>query len=126
MLKLMLERKNQNRHRTLGELTGPELRLATLEPPWLNNSPRMSCIPVGTYEIYRSWYNAKNYEVFELRGVPDRSEILIHVGNVPRDTEGCILVGMDWGLDCVQRSKEGFGRFMDYMIGTETAQLTIK
>ena len=126
MLHLTLERKNQNRHRTLGELVGPEIRLLTLEPPWENNAPRISCIPTGVYPIYRSWYHAKNYEVFELKNVPNRSEILIHVGNYPRDTMGCILLGMEYGVDSVQRSKEAFIRFMEYMSGTNDAMLTIR
>lgn len=61
-------------------------------------------IPAGTYSIVRRHYGRK-YEqykkrfpelpegIIQLIGVPDFTDILIHIGNYPKDTSGCILVG---------------------------------
>lgn len=64
----------------------------TLENPWLNNIPRESCIPKGTYQC-RKFSGTKYKDVWELDRVPGRSAILIHQGNTAKDTMGCILVG---------------------------------
>ena len=64
----------------------------TMERPWLNNDPKVSCIPTGTYSCIR--HNSPSHpNTWEVTGVPDRSEILIHNGNIDTQSEGCILVG---------------------------------
>lgn len=76
-----------------------------LEPPWRANARRVSCIPTGRYPLrlrdWGSWHDAalkKFGEPFhkgmiEICDVPHRSDILIHWGNYPDDTLGCLLVG---------------------------------
>ena len=64
----------------------------SLEPPWLNNRRNVSCIPDGTYRCLRH-QSDKYGSVWALQGVPRRSGILIHAGNVVDDTQGCILLG---------------------------------
>lgn len=79
----------------------PEIDFKVIELPWLNNQRRISCIPAGKYpcikHISPSFGNS-----FWLQDVPDRSEILMHLGNYagsknPRtgrpDTLGCLLPG---------------------------------
>jgi hypothetical protein len=66
--------------------------LFTLEPAWLNNQANISCIPTGVY-LVRWEDRPKHGRVLALVYVPNREDILIHVGNYPKDTEGCILVG---------------------------------
>ena len=61
---------------------------STLEPPWLENKPNRSRIPAGTYKIKPRRYNKGGYDSFEIVGVPGRSLILFHAGNVPRNTRG--------------------------------------
>lgn len=34
--------------------------------------------------------------------------VLIHVGNYPKDTEGCLLVGLEKGNDMVLKSRDAF------------------
>ena len=55
--------------------------------------PHDSKIPCGTYNatIHQS-YRFKR-ELWMLNDVPERSYILIHSGNAPTDSEGCILIG---------------------------------
>ena len=85
---------------------GSKFLAYTLELEWRDNQRRRSCIPKGTYEIaYRDfggYYNRYNERfddhkkgVLELQNVKDRSDILIHIGNRPKDTLGCILVGSE-------------------------------
>lgn len=72
----------------------------TLELPWRDNAPRLSCIPCGQYDV-RPRYSPKFGVCYEVQGVPGRKYILIHSGNVAGDTtrgyrshvEGCILLG---------------------------------
>ena len=66
----------------------------SLELPYLNNVQDISSIPVGIYQIkYHS--SAKFPKAIELLNVPNRSGILIHQGNKPKDTHGCILIGKE-------------------------------
>jgi len=64
----------------------------TLELPWKNNQPRVSCIPAGTYRAIKHT-SPKFKESFWLQNVPGRSEILMHVGNHTSEILGCILPG---------------------------------
>lgn len=65
----------------------------TLEEPWRENMPKISCIPAGTYKC-SPHDGFKFQDVWKIEGVPNRSAILIHTGNTLDDTEGCILVGL--------------------------------
>lgn len=42
--------------------------------------------------------------------VPDRTDILIHPGNFPSDTLGCILVGQTKGTDYIGESRAAFDK----------------
>lgn len=74
----------------------------TLELMWNENKRGESCIPLGVFKMGRRTIGgyAERYGkrfghpyVWEVEGVDNRSEILIHCGNYPRNTKGCILVG---------------------------------
>lgn len=84
------------------------LQLATLEPPWLDNRADVSCVPAGEYELipYLSPTHGQTWRlhnaalgIYGTGFVPEgaRSEVEIHAGNVPSNTEGCILVGLAAG-----------------------------
>ena len=84
-------------NQTLGALYYDGKLLAyTLERPWKYNKRNESCIPVGLYHCVwqRSPKFGWTYQVIE---VPGRSRILIHAGNIVRNTYGCILVGRRLG-----------------------------
>ena len=81
---------------TAGRLSYNGLTLYTVEPPWLNNSPNISCIPEGIYVV--SKYNSERFpDVWEVKDVAGRTYILFHAGNKPGDVEGCIAVGLTKG-----------------------------
>lgn len=64
----------------------------TIELLWRNNMPRVSCIPTGKYKINTDWSNNKSRQVIELEGVPNRSQIQLHVATKAEHLAGCIGV----------------------------------
>lgn len=62
----------------------------TIELPWLENRTQRSCIPEGRYLLERR-YSRKFGDHIEVRGVKDRSMILIHPANdALKELRGCI------------------------------------
>lgn len=92
-----LTRFLSNDHGTFGALhmDGQPL-CVTLEDPWNDNKKNISCIPTGIYDC-KKFSGAKYKDVWILENVPNRSYILIHAGNTQLDTQGCILVGKEFG-----------------------------
>ena len=79
-----------------------------LEPPMRDEKPH--CIPTGTYDVVlgpslrfarASWYLNANSLVPHIVDVPGFSGILIHPGNDPIDTLGCLLPGRSHDTDRV-------------------------
>jgi hypothetical protein len=111
----------------------------TLEENWRDNARGISCIPEGSYLCQLSEH-PKHGMTYEVMAVPGRSSILIHSGNTEADTEGCILLGKEYGTVqakddqsgvieeqlSVLRSKEAFTAFMDFTKGTPTFVLHVK
>ena len=77
---------------TIGRLELPECSLWTLEPPWKDNQINASCIPLGTYPVVRR-LSPHFGECWHLLNTSPRQYILIHSGNIPKHTKGCILPG---------------------------------
>ncbi|HWJ17999.1 MAG TPA: DUF5675 family protein [Geobacterales bacterium] len=107
--------------RTRGLLTCPAvpeadaLKIVTLERPWLNNQPKVSCIPAGTYQVVISLSPKFGRLMPRLLNVPGRSEIECHWGNVVTDTEGCIIVGTSETPYGVAWSRLAFGKFFPWL-----------
>lgn len=85
--------------RTLGRLraydVGGVLRFEgwALEPPWRDNEVGASCVPCGLYGL--AWRVSRRYGRHLLvEGTAPRSLILLHAGNYPKDTRGCLLPGL--------------------------------
>ena len=96
---LTLIRTSRTPEQTLGILTvhdpsGTVLyECRTVELPWRENQPNVSCIPDGIYQI-RPRFSQKYGAHLHLLDVPDRSLILIHQANFARQLQGCIAVGL--------------------------------
>ena len=79
----------------------------TLELPYLDNQRSISCIPEGQYKARLRTAResaTRNYLHLLVEDVRDRSYILVHIGNFPKDTRGCILVGIGREQDRVKNS----------------------
>jgi len=95
MVKLVLKRVQVTDNATHGELYYKQKLICyTLELPWKNNQRRISSIPLGKYKCL-PYSSAKYPDVLEVTGVSNRDKILIHAGNGPEHTHGCILVGLE-------------------------------
>ncbi|MBP5202286.1 hypothetical protein J6Z39_09120 [bacterium] len=101
----------------------------TLELPWKNNQPQVSCIPAGTYTCRR--INSPKFgDTFEVCGVPKRSGILFHPGNsVPKDSQGCILLGLETERNSnnytLLASRAAFKTFLKMLSGVNSFDLNI-
>lgn len=88
---------------TLGHTTLGTLLVLSLERPWLNNAPDISCIPAGTYvckynqSAHLSALAGSPVFTYELQNVPNRSGIRIHSANRVKELLGCISLGMGLG-----------------------------
>lgn len=68
-------------------------------------------IPAGTYRGELRWSERFQRRVPYIF-VPNRVGIEIHVGNCPRDSGGCVLVGEEAGSACLRSSGSAFERTM--------------
>lgn len=95
---LTLKRFDDTIWGTPGILIGTSLPLTTLERRWDNNKENESCIPEGEYHCLR--VNSPKFgDTFEVTGVPNRANILIHKGNIAAtDSHGCILLATGFGM----------------------------
>lgn len=106
-MKLRLERCMQTDINTIGRLFVDDVyECHTLEDVY--HSPKVygkTRIPAGTYKItfrtvgtthskYSKRFPDFHKGMLWLRDVPNFEYILIHIGNTPEDTDGCILVGL--------------------------------
>ena len=105
---------------TVGRAKFEDFQCLTLELPWLDNAPNISCVPVGFYECEKR-HSPKNGEVFQLKDVWGRSYIQGHIGNYTSDIAGCILFGdaikdinNDGVLD-VSNSTQTFRKLMELL-----------
>ncbi len=135
MIRAILKRTYKS-DRTLGQLTifdDNDIEIAryfTLENPWKDNQRNISCIPEGTYTVVPNHTKA-HPDTYRVLKVENRSGILIHIGNYPKDTHGCILVGLkqidldkDGVLDIAQ-STDAIESLYE-LIGEKTFKLTIQ
>lgn len=75
--------------------------------------PCETAIPRGTYKVIVDWSPHFNRMLPHVLDVPDYEGVRIHPGNAPKDTEGCILVGMRRGPNYVYQSVNAFNALMD-------------
>lgn len=110
MKTLTLTRIQTGKKGTYGVLSDGHPICVTLEDPWRNNQPWVSCIPHGRYVC--SQVNSPKFgPTWEAQGVQGRSHILVHRGNTTADTSGCILVGSTFTGSGIGASSKAFEKF---------------
>lgn len=114
---------------TFGHLITPDgLRYATVERPWLDNKPSISCIPTGVYICQPRRFNKGGYDAIEVTEVDGRTNILMHIANRPEQVEGCIGINTTHGAYGHQwvglNSRDAFTALMSEL-GRETFKLSI-
>jgi hypothetical protein len=106
---LLLIRDDFSDKSTLGKLfLNGEMFCQTLELPYLDNQRSISCIPEGQYKVRlrtAKESSSRDYLHLLVQDVEGRSYILVHIGNFPKDTKGCILVGQSRQQDRVNNSR---------------------
>ena len=131
-INLLLIRDTFSKKSTLGELfLNGERMCDTLENPWLDNQRNISCIPEGEYRVrLRLPRESATREYLHLlvQDVPNRNYVLFHRGNFPKDTRGCILVGLGSEQDVVHNSVLAMDLLIKEIVnlGGENINLIIK
>lgn len=69
-----------------------------------NNQKNISCVPADTYDLVLEYSPRFDAYLWELKGVPNRSECKVHAINFAKDLNGCIGPGDD----LVDMDKDGY------------------
>ena len=106
-MKLRLLREPSSHGATLGALYVDGVWLCwTLEDVVREvKIPHETAIPFGVYPVRLSLSARFKVELPEVLNVPGFTGIRIHAGNTNKDTDGCVLVGLDRGRAEIYRSR---------------------
>ena len=98
-MRIVIKRDWSDKNQTLGKCTiynaenKPIFSALSLERGWLENKKRISCIPAGNYEVVLEWSNRFKQDLWEIKGVVNRSECKFHSANYWFQLNGCIALG---------------------------------
>ncbi len=126
---LTLQRITFTAESTEGEIyvdNDPAIFCYTLELPNKDGLPG-SCIPQGTYPIVLApspkfelsndpWVRRYAGLMPHAIQIPNRTLIMLHWGNDPSETEGCILVGLSEDNNFVSSSRAAFEKLWDLIV----------
>jgi len=114
-LKLILERKIFTEKSTIGDLViDAEFICFILEDCVRGEKlPGITAIPAGRYEIVINYSERFKRRLPLLLNVPNFEGIRIHPGNIPENTDGCLLPGTEVGQDYVAHSREAFNKLFN-------------
>lgn len=119
-MQLRVQRQYFTDQSTIGQLFVDDvLECFTLEPRKDQSKGKPYCIPEGVFPFVLQFSPRFEMVTPHLLGVPDFTEIEIHPGNVPRDTEGCTLVGgvyLPSTPDFIGRSRDAFAALMSKLL----------
>lgn len=141
-MKAYLYRTESGDEGTFGYFVLDDLWWFSLELPWRNNAPNISCIPAGSYRVERRYSPHFRRELYWVRHVKNRSFILIHPANFAGDEslgwqshlQGCITLGKVKGeavnkfgimQKCVFRSREAVSE-LELALGSKPFDLIIE
>ena len=99
MKTIHINRYYNNSKQTLGVCTvfdeenRPIFTGISLERGWLDNQSNISSIPKGHYLCILEYSNRFKMDLWEIKGVPNRSECKFHSANYWHQLSGCIALG---------------------------------
>jgi len=101
----------------------------TLEQPDRENIQNRSSIPAQQYECCK--FNSPTFgKTYKIMGVPGRTNVFFHAGNLVKHTKGCIILAQYFGKlkgnRAVLNSGNTFENFINIMKPYEVFHLTIK
>jgi len=134
-MNLILKRFEYGTNYTIGKLyNGDEYVCYTLEDKFRQvekdpvsswKVPGATAIPTGVYKVVVDFSNHFQKDLPHVLDVEGFEGIRIHSGNSDKDTEGCILLGMNWaGNDWISNSTIALGKFMTML--QDQTDVTIK
>lgn len=119
-------------------LEAPDRGLDQQLPVTVNRAKKrkgLTAIPVGRYRVTLGVKSPKFSKVAKyqfcngylprLVNVPAFDGVLIHIGNYPQDTEGCILVGRNTVKGAVMESTATFHKLYDILKNRKEEQIYI-
>jgi hypothetical protein len=99
LFKITIDRKIQGASCSQGYILVNNTVIAyTLELIEINNKNYISSIPKDTYSAFIRTDGRKGWRI-ELKDVPNRQNVQIHIGNFTSQIEGCILIGTIVDID---------------------------
>lgn len=72
-----------------------------------------TAIPAGTYKVKKTMSPRFKTVLPEILNVPNFTGVRIHSGNTAKDTDGCLLLGLNKSKGAVLNSKNAMAFFMD-------------
>ena len=136
-MKLIIKRWLSQEHGTFGAWCDDEGYpfMPSLERPWKENQPYVSCIPAGIYLYKRVLTNMKSVhragyeETFEAQNVPGRTVIRVHPANWAHELQGCQATGSAYGYindtPAIESSQDAFKEWMEMLDGIDEFELEI-
>jgi len=130
-MKITLETMSFN-NCTVGKLYVDGVVLCyTIEKPWVNNEPMISCVPAGVYELnpckshkFGDTYCLENTDLgVSLHSKTKRTHILIHKANMESQLHGCIAPVSSFGVLngevewCGLSSAKAYNKLIDVLAG---------
>ena len=75
--------------------------------------PGKTAIPAGAYKVKKTMSPRFKTVLPEILNVPGFTGVRIHSGNTAKDTDGCLLLGLNKSKGAVLHSKDAMAFFMD-------------
>lgn len=132
-MKLRLERRYKKSEYTIGLLfidgvffcNTLEDRVREIKPDGKGKISGMTAIPAGTYRVVVNWSPRFRRLLPYVEDVPHFEGIRIHSGNTARDTDGCILVGVNDAVGRVNHSCKTLEALMSRLDGQRNVTIEI-
>lgn len=116
---------------TIGKMfiDGQDLGIFTLEDVVRADGikiPGATAIPAGAYKVIIDFSNHFQRDLPHILDVPNFVGVRIHPGNTDSDTQGCLLLGLDWdGGDFIGRSRDAFDVVFPKIQASDSVEIEI-